>query len=217
MKTLTLWILVVLCPAAAMAASPDEPHPHAGIIAPFKGKPALPELSAKNLETLANGKAVQSQIKQEDGTARGLAVQDVHATPEVIWDRILKFEKYTDWVSNVTETEVYERKGQHIKVRFVLNATIMSVEYYIDHIYNPEEGYMTWTLDYSRQSDLDDSVGFWRVEPIPNMPGWSRLYYSVDVKLKGWVPGFIENSIAKSGLTKATAWVKRESESAQSK
>ena len=38
------------------------------------------------------------------------------------------------------------------------------------------------------------------------------MYYSVEVRLRGWVPGAVENMVAKSGLTKATAWVKAESQ-----
>ena len=88
----------------------------------------------------------------------------------------------------------------------------MEIEYFIDHTYDANAGWLTWTLDYSRQSDLDDSVGYWRVEPVPGKDGWSRVYYSVDVRVKGWVPGPIETLITKKGLMKATEWLKRESE-----
>ena len=197
----------------AWAADASKAHPHAGILKPYPSKPDIPTLTAADLARLADGKSVQKQIKKDgESGGRGLAVQDVHASPEQIWNRILSLEKYPEWVSNVTETETYEKQNGHVKARFVLSATVMSVEYFIDHTYYPEANYLTWTLDYSRESDLDDSVGFWYVQPLAEKPGWSRLYYSVDVKLKGWVPGFIENMIAKSGLTKATAWVKLESE-----
>jgi hypothetical protein len=197
----------------SFGADASQPHPHAGILKPYPAQPSLPTLDANDLARLADGKSVQTQI-QEDGSSggRGLVVQDVNATPDVIWSRILALDKYTEWVSNVTECEVYEKAGNHVKARFVLNATVMSVEYFINHTYYADQSYLTWTLDYSKESDLDDSVGFWYVMPLKDKPGWSRLYYSVDVKLKGWVPGFLKNMITKSGLNKATAWVKRESE-----
>ena len=34
----------------------------------------------------------------------------------------------------------------------------VSLEYFIDHTYAPRLGVLTWTLDYSRLSDLIDSV-----------------------------------------------------------
>lgn len=199
--------------SVAWAADATQPHPHSGVLSPYPSSPTLPTLSADDLAKLADGKPVQKQMKESGSSGgRGLAVQDVHATPEEIWSRIMALDKYTEWVSNVTECEVYETKGAHTKARFVLSATVMSVEYFIDHTFYPDKNYLTWTLDYSKESDLDDSVGFWYVQPLQEKPGWSRLYYSVDVQLKGWVPGFIENMITKSGLSKATSWVKRESE-----
>ena len=93
-------------------------------------------------------------------------------------------------------------------------APLISIEYFVDHTYHPAEGWMTWRLDYSRTSDFDDTVGFWRVAAIPEKPGWSRVYYSVQLKAAGWVPAPLEHACATIGLTKATSWVKRESEAA---
>ena len=93
-------------------------------------------------------------------------------------------------------------------------APLVSIEYWIRHRYQPSEGWMTWTLDYRKHSDFDDSVGFWRVEPHPDKDGWSRVFYSADVRASGWVPAPIENAFATVGLKRATAWVKRESEKA---
>jgi hypothetical protein len=195
----------------ALAADPDVPHPHQGIVAAYDGAPPIPDLTADDLEKLAKGKPVKKQVQMETG-GRGIAIQDVHATPEVVWSRIVQYAMYPEWVDGVFECEEYENTGETIKVRFKIGSFGVRVEYFITHTYRPAEGYMTWTLDYTRESDLDDSVGFWRVMPIEDKAGWTRVYYSVDVRLKGWVPKFIETMLAKNGLTKATAWVKRESE-----
>ena len=214
----TFWALLVLVglvASPAFAADATKPHPHQGVLAPYKGAPPMLELTNDDLAQLARGQTVRKQTKDEDGTGgRGIAVQDVHATPEVIWSRIIDFPKYPDWVDGVHECEVYAKHDDHIKVRFIIGAIGVKVEYFIDHVYHPDQGWMTWTLDYSRESDLDDSVGFWRVVPLPDKPGWSRVFYSVDVKLRGWVPGFIQSMLTRRGLTQATEWVKRESEKA---
>lgn len=209
-----LFLALGLSASPAFAADATKPHPHQGVVASYSGAPPIPELTEDDLEKLAEGKTVRKQQKDDSGGGRGVAVQDVHATPDVVWSRITKYDKYPEWVDGVLECEVYENTGEHIKARFKIGAMGTRVEYYIDHVYHPDEGWMTWTLDYTRESDLDDSVGFWRVVPLPDKPGWSRVYYSVEVRLKGWVPGFIETMIAKKGLTQATEWVKRESEAA---
>lgn len=45
-------------------------------------------------------------------------------------------------------------------------------------------------LDYSRFSDLDDSVGYWHVEPRTAADGSdiSRVTYSAALALRGWWP-----------------------------
>ncbi|TNE90087.1 MAG: hypothetical protein EP330_09675 [Deltaproteobacteria bacterium] len=206
-----LLALALTLSTQALAADPNEAHPHTGIVAPYGDNPGKPDLSEEELATLAEGGLVKKQY-QMDGGGRGMAIQDIHATPDVIWSKITAYAKYPEYVDEVSECEVYDKAGDHIKARFVLNAFLMTIEYYVDHTYKPDQGFMTWTLDYTRSSDLDDSVGYWRVEPHPTKEGWSRLYYSVDVRVSGWVPKAIETLVVKKGLVKATEWVKRESE-----
>jgi hypothetical protein len=208
---LALFVVAGLAATPALAADPNKPHPHQGVLPTFSTTPPVPDLTADDLAKLAQGKAVQKQVQGEAG-GRGIAVQDVAAPPAVVWSRITSYPRYPEWVDGVFECEVYEIADEHIKARFLIGAMGVKVEYFIDHVYDPTNGVMTWTLDYSRESDLDDSVGFWRVLPHPEKAGWSRVVYSVNVRLKGWVPGFIESMIAKKGLTQATEWVKRESE-----
>ena len=107
-------------------------------------------------------------------------------------------------VSNVTECEVYEMARTPRLGSFW--AQRQRAEYFIDHTFYPDKNYLTWTLDYSKESDLDDSVGFWYVQPFRRNQGGHDFYYSVDVQLKGWC-WLIENMITKSGLSKATSWV----------
>lgn len=198
---------------AALASA--EPHPHHGILPAYDGAPPAVTLSEAEQATLASGSPVKKQVQTASGdgaAGRGIAVQDIHATPEVVWSKILAFEKYPDWVDNVKETEVYERAGDHVKVRFAIGAPMITIRYRIDHVLHQDEGWMTWRLDYDYKSDFDDTVGFWRVEAIPDREGWTRVTYSVDLKAAGWVPPMLEQAFSSMGLTKATAWVKRESE-----
>jgi hypothetical protein len=208
-KLVAIALLAMASPA--IAADPSQPHPHQGILAPISGPPGKPTLTEDDLAKLASGEAVLKQIREDDG-GRGIAVQDVRASPEHVWSKITSYSRYPDWVDGVYECDVYETTADHIKARFLIGASLIKVEYFVDHTYKPDQGWMTWTLDYSRQSDLDDSVGYWRVEALPDKPGWTRVYYSVRVKLSGWVPGWVESMIADRGLTQATEWVKRESE-----
>ncbi|MCA9491084.1 MAG: SRPBCC family protein [Myxococcales bacterium] len=212
-----LLLIVSLLGPTAGAASADEPHPHQGVIAAYDGAPPMPELSAEDLAKLEAGDPVRKQVQTgtgSDAAGRGVAIQDIHADPDVVWGRILDFDAYPRMVDNVKSTSVYERSGEHLKVAFVIGAPMVSIEYYIDHVLRKDEGWMTWRLDYARHSDFDDTVGFWRVAALPDKPGWTRVVYSVELKASGWVPAPLENAFATMGLNKATSWVKREAEAA---
>ena len=63
-----------------------------------------------------------------------------------------------------------------------------TVEYFIHHTYYPDLSSITWTLDYTRESQLDESVGFWYIEAHPDRPDHTRVFYSVNVLLGSWVP-----------------------------
>lgn len=196
---------------AVGAADPDKRHPHQGIVEPFSQRPPVVELDPTQRARLEAGELLLVSVEGRDG-GRGMAIQDIAAPPAVVWDRIGAFDEYPHMVDHVEECAIYHSDGDDVRVRFVLSVMTLDYEYYIRHVFRPEEGYVTWTLDYTRESDLDDSVGYWAVLSHPTHPGWSRLFYSIDMRTRGWIPGFVRRMLAKQGLHDATAWVKRESE-----
>jgi len=214
------WLIALLCglllAGEAAAANPDAPHPHQGVVRPFTGKPDMEAPDESQSLALARGEAILVTLEGESG-GRGMAIQDIQASPETVWNRIAAFREYPEMVAHVSECEPYLEEGDDVRVRFVLKILAFRYEYYIRHDFQPERGYVTWTLDYSRESDLDDSVGYWAVEEHPDRPGHSRLFYSIDMRTRGWMPGFIRNMIARQGLEDATGWVKREAEALQAR
>jgi len=218
------WIaasLVLLLALPGLAADPDSPHPHQGLIEPYPAEPPVIGLDDEQLATLARGESILTQIEGAGG-GRGAAVQDIHASADVVFGRILDFRAYPRMVDHVTLCEPYLVSDVEQRVHFILEVLGMDYEYYITHTLHPDAGastdgearpyYITWTLDYSRESDLDESVGYWYVSPHPEKAGWTRLYYSIDMRTRGWMPGFVRSMVAARGLRDATGWVKRESE-----
>lgn len=202
---------MLLAIVAALAADANSPHPHQGIVTPYKAAPPALAYSSQDLATLGGGKVVLKQMQVESG-GRGIAVMNIQALPAAIWAKITDYADYPKMVEKVSACGNYRVAGNELYTRFVLDVMGMDIEYFIHHTWHPEANYLTWTLDYTRKSDLDDSVGYWRVTPLTTDPPLSRLEYSVDIRVSGFVPGFVQDMIAKKGLTDATSWVKRESE-----
>ncbi|CAN0500720.1 unnamed protein product, partial [Discosporangium mesarthrocarpum] len=48
-----------------------------------------------------------------------------------------------------------------------------------------------------------DSVGFWYVAPHPgggSKPGWSRVYYSIQLHIPKWIPGIVITYLNKKAI-----------------
>ena len=210
-----LWtVLFVMVQLPHVAHS--EAHPHQGVVTPFaSGDPGV-KLNGAALSTLRAGKPHKTQIESDSG-GRGLVVQDVQAPPDVVWGRILDFNAYPKMVPKTAESQIYKkenlRKGQQrIWVRMKVGFPMLKIQFYINHLYDPAKNSLTWTLDYSKKSDLNDSVGFWYVIPHPDQVGHTRVYYSVEISVFDWMPKFVVDFLSKKALTDATAWVKKFSE-----
>ncbi|MBM4390350.1 MAG: SRPBCC family protein [Deltaproteobacteria bacterium] len=203
--------MLVATLALALAGDATKPHEHTGIVSAYKGAPPAVTLSSGDIARIEAGEVVLKQQQVGSG-GRGIAIFDIAATPSKIWSRIVDYSAYPRMVDKVAECGNYKVSGSEIYTRFLLAVMGFDVEYFIHHTYRPDQGYLTWTLDYSRQSDLDDSVGYWRVTALESSPPQSRLEYSVDIRFKGYIPGFVQDMISKKGLTDAATWVKRESE-----
>ncbi len=209
----TAFVMIVLVAVVlpASAADPDRPHSHTGVLPAYKSLPEI-TLDPKQLDRLARGKLVTMTVVDAGGNGRGVAVIDIAAPCDVVWSRILGFDQYPEWVGPVKETEVYTRDGHVVHTRTKISGFLYKFEYYLVNTFYPDAGLLTWTLDYDRYSDFDDNVGAWFVEEHPEKEGWSRAWFSTDLKLRKPPPQFLMKWIKKQGLKDATRWVKRESE-----
>ena len=141
----------------------------------------------------------------------------MNAPTHIVWDRILDYNNYAKMVPKTLESQNYRVEHHHgrqtIYTRMKIGFSGINLQFYIKHQYDPKLDSLTWTLDYTKKSDLDDSVGFWYVIPHPDYPdAQSRVYYSVEVRLFDWIPKFVVQFLSQKALTEATAWVKKFSE-----
>ena len=213
MRALHLFFIVfslIVSSPAALAASADEPHGHRGLLTPITSSPTPVVLTAAEQASLEAGEYVERHSKGEDGGS-GVAIQYINASPEVIWQTILNYPRYKDWVKNVVNVSVYKRDGDDLYVDMQTSVFGFKSRVFTKNIVRKAEGYMAWTLDYDRKSDVSDLVGYWRVVPVDGMEGVTRLEHSNSIVLKG-VPGFLVNYMTRDALSEGTAWVKREAE-----
>merc|ERR1719424_298137 len=112
-------------------------------------------------------------------------------------------------VEGVIACDVYSKEsksGQQITcATYKLAAAGFKLEYFMKHIFEPSKHCMTFHLDYDRNSDIADSVGYWYVEDLKD--GWCRVYYSTDSKLPKFIPNFAKDAIVNLAAKRSTSWV----------
>ncbi len=179
---------------------------------PYPGTP--PEVELTNAETAAleSGEPVFTRVKTANGE-RSAIVFRVGAPQHLIWSVITTFSAYPKWIDGLAETEVYRREGSEVFVRFrTEQAFVGSYTYYVQHRLSLDESWITWQLDNNRKSDLDDTVGFWRITPVPGDLRQSDVTYSTEVRLKGWFARFFNRMLVNNTLRRASSWVKTQAE-----
>jgi len=198
---------------SSLAASESQRHYHGGKLSRYEiGPPAL-LLSSSDETRLRTGRSVLQTVAADDGeTQRLIMVQDIQAPAHVVLGRIMDVNKYAEMVSGCDRSVVYangEQGGQQVvKSEYEIHALHMHFTYFVTHIYDPAQRCMVFHLDYDRRSDLDDTVGYWYVDPKGRSS--CRVFYSCECKLRGWVPGPVYNMMTKEAVKKATTWVERE-------
>mmetsp|Transcript_35550 Transcript_35550/g.74663 ORF Transcript_35550/g.74663 Transcript_35550/m.74663 type:complete len:291 (+) Transcript_35550:83-955(+) len=195
--------------AVVRAADSSTPHPHEGKLEPFRhGAPN--DLTAAEKASVDAGNPVQKTVQFDEGVgARAVAVFHVDAPPDVVWSCITDIRQYPRMVPGVAETSVYGTSktrsgGQHTLVKYTLALLGYRMTYFLDIWYEPKQNSMTFRMDYTRLSDLDDTIGYWHVEPTDT---GSRVTYSAALILRGWWPKPVVNMLLSTSLGRATSWV----------
>lgn len=208
-----LAVVLSACVAAVRGASESQAHMHTGRLARYEIGPPTLVLSSEEEDKLNAGKAVMKSLPSAGGASRLVMVQDIQAPANIVLGRIVDFDAYDRMVSGVDSCVTYcsstEGSGlQTTKATYQISALHLKLKYFVEHHYDPAARCVTFHLDYDRESDLDDSVGYWYAEPTGRSS--CRVYYSCETKLRTWVPGPVYNLLTKEALTKATTWVERE-------
>ena len=208
-------LLLALCLEAspALAADPTVPQGHQGKLKPYTRAPAAVALTPAEAQRLAAGEAILRTTEGPNG-GTGVAVQHIAAPVDVVWRTILSYDKYKAWVDNVVSCTVYKREGSVFYVDMQTSVMGFSSGIYSRNTLHQSEGWMSWTLDYTRKSDVDDLIGYWRVEAVSTNPPVTRLDYATELMVAN-VPSFLVRYLTRESLTDGTAWVKRQAEAAR--
>ena len=196
-------------------ADEHQAHPYAPILRPIVSTPQAINLTKEESQTLDSNMPVVRQAKEEQAGS-GIAVQDIDAPPEYVWRVILSHHMYAEWVKNIDKCHVYKKKGRLWYISMLTSFLWVKSQLYMIHRIQRPMGYISWTLDRSRTSDLKDVTGYWRISTIDDEPNRTRLEYGSQI-VAGGVPDFVIDFLTRDSLLDGTSWVKQQAEAAWQK
>jgi ribosome-associated toxin RatA of RatAB toxin-antitoxin module len=203
-----------------------------------RGKPVRTMAQFQALNGGNNNNNNGHQQPRTNTISRRLIVQDVQAPAKTIVDRILDYNQYSKMVPGISQSEIYHRETttmattvvgssedkeeegtsqQRLGVRMKAGVPFMQFEFYSDIRYDPSQHTISWTLDYSRHSQVYESVGMWYIQPLFQneernddddyaqqqqqlSSSWSRVYYAAEHTLFKSAPKQVQYLINKSSL-----------------
>jgi len=213
MRSRLRWMVAAASLSLVAGASDSEPHYHDGKLTRYELGPPSVLLSDADEAKLRSGKPVMQVLEDELGARRLVMVQDIAVPPQIVFGRICDTNNYAQMVDGVNlcanyDTAQAEGGLRTVKSTYEIAVMHLKFKYFMTHQVDPAQHCMTFHLDYDRKSDIDDSVGYWYVMNQGRQS--SRVYYSCECKLRGWVPSPVYNVMTKEALKKATTWVERE-------
>jgi ribosome-associated toxin RatA of RatAB toxin-antitoxin module len=131
---------------------------------------------------------------------------DIDARPDQVYELIVDFASYPNFVPNQSAARVLQRDGDRWRVEFELSVA-RKLRYVLDLTGEPSRG-VRWSLV---SGDMMKAMsGGWELEELPG--GRTRATYSLDVELSAFVPRSISKLLIERTLPANLEAFKREAE-----
>ena len=140
------------------------------------------------------------------GASRSIVV---NAPQEKVFDIIINYDRYPEWLTEVKKIHTSDRKGNEVKVHYEVDFKIKTIRY---TILAREERPQRMSWSFVEGEVMKDNKGSWVLEPEGE--GRTKITYSVEVAVGPLVPKSILSALVDQSLPKMLEAVKRRAESA---
>jgi coenzyme Q-binding protein COQ10 len=114
-----------------------------------------------------------------------------------LWQTIVEYEKYPEFVEGAQTVKVLSREGQKSRVEYKIELLGKDIFYVLDHIEESPTS-MKWSLVES--NILKSNSGGWVLKSKGD--GQTEATYSLNLDFKIYVPGIVLSGLVKSSLPK---------------
>jgi ribosome-associated toxin RatA of RatAB toxin-antitoxin module len=140
------------------------------------------------------------------GASRSIVV---NAPPDKVFDTIINYDRYPEWLPEVKKIRTSERKGSEVKVHYEVDFKIKTIRY---TILAREERPQRMTWSFVEGEVMKDNKGSWVLEPAGE--GRTKVTYSVEVAVGPLVPKSILSTLVDQSLPNLLENFKRRVEAA---
>jgi len=132
----------------------------------------------------------------------------IDVPPDRVFDVIVDYDHYAEFLSEVKEARSADRKGNEVDVHYGID--LVKRIHYTLHMVEDRPRSVRWT--FVRGEVMRDNRGSWTLEATPD--GKTRATYSIEVGVGPLVPRSIVNMLVDQSLPKLLEAFKKRSESA---
>jgi len=120
----------------------------------------------------------------------------VNVPPEKMFDVIVDYEKYPEFLPEVKKVKIEAGQGSIKEVTYTVDIKAKVINYTLKHTAE-RPNKLSWTMIKGEMMKGND--GSWVLKPGAQ-PGTTDATYTIDLKLSSLVPGFIEKALAEQSL-----------------
>lgn len=175
-------------------------------------QPVWKGLKEKERDELKQGKVLIHKLEKEMGkgeaTARVVAMGIIPRPPALVWKGLFTFSRWHRFLPNLEEARVTRVEGERLWLWHRLKVLFVPVEYTVVYRFHPEGGRAEWELDATLPHDIEETVGYWGVEPLGKEH--TLLIYTAYVRVGRFVPKFVEDLLTRESLPRIVEGVRKE-------
>jgi len=159
--------------------------------------PSPISLSASEESVVSSG---QVMVRYGGDARQTVAVVDVKAPPTAVMKAVMDLPARIHDIDSLTAVDIYANSGGKVKAKWTMSIAMVNVDFHIAYDCAMEAGWCVYTLDDSKNNDLESSNGSYQA--YPHADG-TRLVYRTDSLAAGapeWVRRKLADSAAKEML-----------------
>ncbi len=130
----------------------------------------------------------------------------IAAPPERVFEIIVDYDRYAEFLSEVKEARSSDRRGNEVDVHYGID--LVKRIHYTLHMVEERPRSVRWT--FVRGEVMRDNRGSWTLEPTPE--GMTRATYTIEVGVGPLVPRSIVNALVDQSLPKMLEAFKKRAE-----